>query len=600
MIARRMRRLSRARARGRRSAPLAAALWLLCASCGPRWAAAAPPLVATPAQLYGHLFARAAMRLHVNLCSATPRASPLIVMRRYRAEHPRTRVALRRFVADNFVFPKRLVRPVPGEPTLSAHIARLWPILTRAATVPRPYSSRVYVPEPYLVPGGMFQELYYWDSYFDMLGLVPDGHMALVRDMVDDFDYLLDTYGHIPNATRTYLLSRSQPPFYYLMVGLLDHDPAKAWGSHLSDLEREYAYWMRGAGPGLRPGQARRNVVEMPDGSLLNRYWSTASTPRDEAWRDDVLTARASRRSPSRVYRNLRAAAESGWDFSSRWLADRRHLTTIRTTDLVPPDLNSLLYGLERAISRGCAERHELACARSFAVRARRRRRAMDRFLWDSKGGDFMDYDWRTRRRTGELSAATLYPLFVGLATARQAGKVAAVTRSRLLQRGGLVTTTIVSGQQWDAPNGWAPLQWIAVRGLTRYGHRRLAHAIARRWVATVRRVYANTGRLVEKYDVEHSLPGGGGQYPLQDGFGWTNGVTEALLTLYPDLRAGAARGAVPAGPSGSVAAPRARAGRLARHAARSSAGSAAGVAGAPQRPSAATGKMAASGDTPH
>jgi alpha,alpha-trehalase len=562
MTVRRMRRPSRAGARGRRSAPLAAALWLLCAAWGARGAAAAAPLVATPAQLYGPLFARAAMRLHLNLCPAIPRTSPLIVMRRYRAEHPRTRAALRRFVEANFVFPKMPVRPIPRAPTLSAHIARLWPILTRAATVPRPYSSRVYVPKPYLVPGGMFQELYYWDSYFDMLGLVPDGHMALVRDMVEDFDYLLDTYGHIPNATRTYLLSRSQPPDYYLMVGLLDHDPAKAWASHLGHLEREYAYWMRGAGPGLRPGQARRNVVEMPDGSLLNRYWSPASTPRDEAWRDDVLTARASGRSPARVYRNLRAAAESGWDFSSRWLADRHHLTTIRTTGLVPPDLNSLLYGLERAISRGCAERHERACARTFAARAHRRRRAMDRYLWDSRAGYFMDYDWRTHRRTGELSAATLYPLFVGLASARQAGKVEAVTRSRLLEPGGLVTTTIVTGQQWDAPNGWAPLQWIAVRGLARYGHRSLAHTIARRWVATVRRVYANTGKLVEKYDVEHSLPGGGGQYPLQDGFGWTNGVTEALLTLYPDLRGVSRAGGAPADRPGPPAAPQARTGR--------------------------------------
>ena len=113
---------------------------------------------------------------------------------------------------------------------------------------------------------------------------------------------------------------------------------------------------------------------------------------------------------------------------------------------------------------------------------------------------------------------------------------MAAVTRARLLQRGGLVTTTIVTGQQWDAPNGWAPLQWIAIRGLRRYGHDRLAYGIARRWITTVRRVYDNTGKLVEKYNVEQELPGGGGEYPLQDGFGWTNGVTEALLTLYPSL----------------------------------------------------------------
>ncbi|HVC29624.1 MAG TPA: trehalase family glycosidase, partial [Steroidobacteraceae bacterium] len=114
--------------------------------------------------------------------------------------------------------------------------------------------------------------------------------------------------------------------------------------------------------------------------------------------------------------------------------------------------------------------------------------------------------------------------------------------QARLLQSGGVVTTTIHTGQQWDAPNGWAPLQWIAVRGFARYGDAGLAHQIARRWVGTVRRVYTNTGRIFEKYDVEQALPGGGGEYPVQDGFGWTNGVTRALLRLYPDLRSAAAR----------------------------------------------------------
>ncbi len=113
---------------------------------------------------------------------------------------------------------------------------------------------------------------------------------------------------------------------------------------------------------------------------------------------------------------------------------------------------------------------------------------------------------------------------------------MARVTRARLLEEGGLVTTNIASGQQWDAPNGWAPLQWIAITGLRRYRHRALAREIARRWLETVQRVFANTGKLVEKYDVEHILPGGGGEYPLQDGFGWTNGVTRALLVLYPEL----------------------------------------------------------------
>ena len=519
----------------RRAAALGAALALAGIT-----SAAAHAFYPTPAKLFGPLFVRVQMAGVFpdgkTFVDAVPKASPQVVLQRFRKDNPRTREALLRFVERNFTLPPPDRTRVPKTATLRAHIAALWPLLTRPAAVPPLYSSLLYVPKPYVIPGGRFREFYYWDSYFTMLGLIPDGRMASARDMIDDFSYLIRTYGHIPNGTRTYYLSRSQPPVYYLMIGLLDRrDPARAWADHLATLRREYAYWMRGAA-GLRPGQARRNVVAMPDGALLNRYWSEADTPRDESYRDDVLLARASGRPPARVYRDLRAAAESGWDFSSRWLGDERHLATIRTTDIVPIDLNSLLYGMERAISRGCAARHDLPCARRFAARARRRRNAVDRYLWDARRGYFSDYDWRTRRRTGELSAATLYPLFVGLADAHRANAVAAVTRARLLQPGGIVTTTIITGQQWDAPNGWAPLQWIAVQGLRRYGHPRLAFRLARRWVATVRRVYSNTGKLVEKYNVERKLPGGGGEYPLQDGFGWTNGVTQALLTLYPRL----------------------------------------------------------------
>ena len=502
--------------------------------------AAGDAFVPTPEQLFGPLFVQVQMDALFPdgkaFPDATPKAPPPLILRRYRRADPRSHAALLRFVRSNFSFPTEArTPPAQRDKSLEAHIARLWPLLTRQPVVPPPYSSLLYVPKPYVVPGGRFREFYYWDSYFTMLGLIPDGHLDTARDLVGDFSYMLSEYGHIPNGARTYYLSRSQPPMYYLMVGLLSEDPSTAWSEHLQDLEREYAYWMEGA-TGLQPGQARRNVVKMADGSLLNRYWDASDTPRDESYRNDVVVARASRRPRAQVYRDLRAAAESGWDFSSRWLGDGRHLTTIDTTDIVPIDLNSLLYGLESAISSGCGAHHDPECERVFAERARRRRQAIDRYLWDAKAGYFMDYDWRHGKRTGELSAATLYPLFTGVAYLQQADEIGAVAQTQLLKQGGIVTTNITSGQQWDAPNGWPPLQWIAVVGFRRYDQPALAHEIARRWLATVQRVFANTGKLVEKYDVEHALPGGGGEYPLQDGFGWTNGVTRAMIALYPDL----------------------------------------------------------------
>ncbi len=523
------------------------ACWLTSAAAtavAPAAVAPAPEtFVPTPSQLFGPLFIQVQMdQLFPDgkaFADAIPKATPPVILHRYRAAHPRSRAALLKFVDGTFSLPTEArTPPAQRDRDLEAHIARLWPLLTRDPAVPPPYSSLLYVPKPYVVPGGRFREFYYWDSYFTMLGLIPDGHLDTARDLVEDFSYMLREYGHVPNGARTYYLSRSQPPMYYLMVGLLSPDPATAWSQHLAQLEQEYAYWMEGS-DGLQAGSARRNVVRMPDGSLLNRYWDASDTPRDESYRNDVLIARASGMPRDQVYRNIRAAAESGWDFSSRWLRDGKHLTTIDTTDIVPVDLNSLLYGLEQAISRGCQARQDTGCERAFAERARRRRQAMSRYLWDAKAGYFMDYDWRHQKRTAELSAATLYPLFTGVADIRQADAVGAVTQLRLLKSGGIVTTNITSGQQWDAPNGWPPLQWIAVVGLRRYDQPVLAREIARRWLATVQRVFANTGKLVEKYDVEHTLPGGGGEYPLQDGFGWTNGVTRALLGLYPDLAPG-------------------------------------------------------------
>ena len=168
--------------------------------------------------------------------------------------------------------------------------------------------------------------------------------------MVRNFAWLIDRYGHVPNGNRSYYLSRSQPPFFPLMVELLAaREGSAAYQEFLPQLRREYDFWMDGA-DSVEAGQARRRVVRLPDGALLNRYWDDRDIPREESWREDIETARASGRPPAEVYRNLRAAAESGWDFSSRWFADGRTLGTIRTVELAPVDLNSLLY----AAAAGC------------------------------------------------------------------------------------------------------------------------------------------------------------------------------------------------------------------------------------------------------
>ncbi|HVW67803.1 MAG TPA: alpha,alpha-trehalase TreF [Steroidobacteraceae bacterium] len=468
---------------------------------------------------------------------AVPNLPPKTILAQYHAANLDSADALKRFVDAHFTLPAPAMS-VPSPPErvpIIEHIDGLWSQLTRNTPTAPPYSSALPLPRPYVVPGGRFREIYYWDSYFTMLGLARSGRKDLLVDMVDDFAYLVDTYGHIPNGARTYYLSRSQPPFFFAMVGLLaPDDPANAYAKYLPQLRREYDFWMDGV-KSLHRGAARRRVVMMADGSLLNRYWDDRDTPRDESYRDDVEVAHASGRPAAEVYRNLRAAAESGWDFSSRWFEDGATRASIDTTEIVPIDLNSLLFGLESAIRAGCEKRGDTACAADFSRRAAARRSAIDRYLWSGSGGAYFDYRWTRRTAIARLSAATLYPLFFGAASDSQAIAVEATVTAELLEAGGVVTTPVNTGQQWDAPNGWAPLQWIAIAGLRRYGQNGLAETIACRWIVNVVDVYRRSGKLVEKYDVVTTgRSGGGGEYPTQDGFGWTNGVTRELLALYP------------------------------------------------------------------
>jgi alpha,alpha-trehalase len=269
----------------------------------------------------------------------------------------------------------------------------------------------------------------------------------------------------------------------------------------------------------------------MPDGSLLNRYWDARDTPRDESYAEDIATAAAAAPRPAaQVNRDLRAGAESGWDYGSRWLKDGKTLSTIHTTEIVPVDLNSLMWNLETSIARRCTAVGDTACAAEFSKQAGARKAAMAKYLWSAKDRRFADWDRSTGQPTPAVSAAILYPLFVGVATPDQADATAKLAQTALFAPGGLRTTTVHTGQQWDEPNGWAPLLWIGVHGLDRYGKTALADDLAQRWMKTVSTFYACTGRMVEKYDVDSGQAGGGGEYPVQDGFGWTNGVTRTLL----------------------------------------------------------------------
>ena len=488
----------------------------------------------TPYELYGDLFVAVQMGRVCDdgktFVDARPRSAPAAIRARFEAERRQPGFSLADFVQTHFALPGHPNTPPGPRVGIREHIRALWPLLVREHREAIDGDTLLALPEPFVVPGGRFRELYYWDSYFTMRGLLVDGRRDLAEPLLANFSHLLRTYGFIPNATRSYMLSRSQPPLFYKMVALLHgDDPAAGFAQHLPELRAEHAFWMDGEA-GLAPGQAHRRVLRLADGALLNRYWDDRCTPREESWREDVLTSEAARgRVPTEVWRDLRAGAESGWDFSGRWCADPTDMATIETTAIAPVDLNALLAGLEDAIAQGAARHGDAATSQAFQARAAARRQLLHTRFWRAAAGHFADLHWRQPEASRPLTAASLVPLYLGLATPAQAQASAAQVQQHLLGANGLLTTPQHTGQQWDAPNGWAPLQWMAAEGLARHGHTALAREIAERWCASVHRVYLATGRLLEKYDVAQDRPGGGGEYETQDGFGWTNGVYVAF-----------------------------------------------------------------------
>lgn len=444
------------------------------------------------------------------LADAVMLAPPARILADYRAARARGTVDLRAFFAAHF-------RPVDaGGPAYHTrpnhtpldHLESLWPHLTRGADDPGELSSRFPLPHPYVVVGGRFQEAYYWDSFFTQLGLLKSSRHGLVRDMLDNFAHALALIGHIPNGFRSYFLTRSQPPFFSQMVRAYGHavgDEAGALAHYLPAMETEYRYFAQ--------------TEHSHQG--LARYWDAAAGPRVEMLATDLEHQAVEARRPG-FYRDIRAACESGWDFSSRWLTDPMDLTTIRTTAIWPVDLNALLYLLETAL----AEAAPPARAGVYRAAAEARAEAIRSRFFDTSRGAFFDVSILDGRVIPITTAAMFFPLWAGIATPEQARATADWGVRRLVMPGGLMTTDVTSGQQWDAPNGWAPLNWVAVQGLRRNGLTDLAETIRTRWLSTCDSVFRASGKFVEKYNVLDPLaPSGGGEYALQDGFGWSNGV---------------------------------------------------------------------------
>jgi alpha,alpha-trehalase len=495
--------------------------------------------VETPDERWGQLFKDVQLQKvfpdNKTFVDAVPKAPPTIIITKYMEQKAAdTTFDLKEFIIENFILPETRTVHVTQGLSLKAHLDELWQVLQRNADVKQPYSSLLPLPKPYIVPGGRFREIYYWDSYFTMQGLAASNRYDLIENMLDNFKALIDTYGHIPNGNRSYYLSRSQPPYFALMVSLLaekkGHGVLK---KYYTAMQKEYAWWMQGLDM-LKSGEAYRRVVKLDDSTILNRYWDDKQAPREESYVQDITTASEYKGNDSLVFTHLRAGAESGWDFSSRWFADTLHLQTIETTNMIPVDLNCLLHAYETILSKAARAKGKQKEAAEYLKKSEGRKRAILRYCWNDAKGFFFDYDFKEEHTTDKWSIAGVMPLFVNIATKDQAAAVQKTVQEKFLKDGGVVTTLYKTGQQWDAPNGWAPLQFITVKGLMNYNYNTLAQTIAERWMRLNESVFASTGKMLEKYNVENiHLESGGGEYPTQDGFGWSNGVYLKFYQLF-------------------------------------------------------------------
>jgi len=417
--------------------------------------------------------------------------------------------------------------------------------LTGAATQE---SGLLYLPGPYVVPGGRFNEMYGWDSYFILLGLLQDGHVSLARSMTDNFLYEVQHYGKVLNANRTYYLTRSQPPFLSRMV--LDVYRATgdtAWLRHsLPALRRYYEYWMQE--PHLTPqtGLSRYHggsdqpapevVFGERDDSGKNHYDRVAEYYRTHDVQEyDVkqFYDRATGRLTPLFFVADRAMRESGFDPSARFGP-----FSVDIINYNPVALNALLYRMEMDLAAIATLLDEPREAEVWTERATRRADLIRRLMWDPQAGLFFDYDFVHQHRSRYHFLTAFYPLWAGLATPRQAAAVAA-NLPLFEKAGGLQTSDNVSGNQWDAPYGWAPLQIIAIEGLRRYGFNEAAERLSLKFLRMITADFAKHLTIKEKYDVvqARSNLGAGlkfGYTSNEIGFGWTNAAFEVLYHNLP------------------------------------------------------------------
>jgi alpha,alpha-trehalase len=410
-----------------------------------------------------------------------------------------------------------------------------------------PESGMLYLPQPYVVPGGRFNEMYGWDSYFALLGMVRDGELELAKQMTDNFIYEIEHYGMVLNANRTYYLTRSQPPFVTRMVlEVFKRTGDRQWlAGTWHALEKYHAYWLREPHMTPRTGLSRfHGGISTPAPEVLyheidrdgknhydrvREYYRTHNVteydlPRYYDAARDELTPE--------FYIGDRAVRESGFDLSARFGPFSTDIISHNSVDI-----NVLLYQMERDMAEilGLLDRN--AEVKAWSDRAAWRAAEINRLMWNEDKGLYFDYNFETARQSSYHFNTTFYPLWAGIANPQQAARV--VANLPVFERAwGLMVSDRRTGHQWDAPFGWAPMHIIAVEGMRRYGFTADADRVSMKFLSLILRDFARHGTIMEKYDVDVGESDLGdkvkfGYLSNEVGFGWTNA---AFIVLSENL----------------------------------------------------------------
>ncbi|XP_018335277.1 trehalase-like [Agrilus planipennis] len=476
--------------------------------------------------------------------------------------HPTTK-QIKTFVSDNFEDGDELKQWNPPDykanprflndvndeviRNFAKYVVQIWPTLARRIRDEVEQNIDKYsiipLPKPFIIPGGRFRETYYWDTYWIIQGLLISEMAETTKGMLDNFIYMVKNYGFVPNGGRIYYLARSQPPLLTKMAyNYVKSTRDVSWlRNNIKYLDTELSYWLC---------KKKAEVMKGGQKYVLAHYYAPSEGPRPESYREDIESANyfPDKEQKQQFYTNIKSGAETGWDFSSRWIFDQNggnnaNLSFIDTPRIIPVDLNSFLCEAFDHLSSLYLLIGDQRNSHFWKEKHLHFRKSIQQVLWDEKDGIWYDYDNTLSKPRKYFYPSNVSPLWNNCIDPNRKSifgkRVLEYLQSTdaLKTPGGIPTSEEQSGEQWDFPNAWAPLQAIVIQGLynsENFDAQNAAEELAKKWISANIRGYRETGELYEKYDALHSGKyGGGGEYVVQTGFGWTNGFALELVKQF-------------------------------------------------------------------